>query len=37
MNDDVYNELVDLVTEARNPESENIDDMSTEEILHIIN
>ena len=37
MSNDVYNELVNLVTEARNPESENIDDKSTEEILHIIN
>ena len=37
MNDDVYNELIKLVTEARNPDSENIDDKSTEEILHIMN
>ncbi|MEN6306253.1 MAG: N-acetylmuramic acid 6-phosphate etherase [Anaerohalosphaeraceae bacterium] len=37
MNDKVYNEIVNLVTEARNPESENIDDKSTEEILQIIN
>ncbi len=37
MNDPVYNELLNLVTEARNPASENIDDKSTEEILHIIN
>ena len=37
MNDDVYKELINLVTEARNPESENIDDKSTEEILHIMN
>jgi len=37
MNDNVYNELLNLVTEARNPESENIDDKNTEEILYIIN
>lgn len=37
MNDNVYHELINLVTEARNPDSENIDDKSTEEILHIIN
>ena len=37
MNDNVYNELINLVTEARNSESENIDGKSTEEILHIIN
>jgi N-acetylmuramic acid 6-phosphate etherase len=37
MSDKVYNEIVNLVTEARNPESENIDDKSTEEILRIIN
>jgi N-acetylmuramic acid 6-phosphate etherase len=37
MSDRVYNELLNLVTEARNPESENIDDKSTEEILRIIN
>lgn len=36
MNDNVYDELLNLVTEARNPDSENIDDKSTEEILHII-
>jgi N-acetylmuramic acid 6-phosphate etherase len=37
MTDKVYNEIVNLVTEARNPESENIDDKSIEEVLHIIN
>ncbi|MHC4292516.1 MAG: N-acetylmuramic acid 6-phosphate etherase [Planctomycetota bacterium] len=37
MSNDVYNELVNLVTEARNPDSENIDDKSAEEILRIIN
>lgn len=37
MNDNVYDELLNLVTEARNPDSEDIDDKSTEEILHIIN
>jgi len=37
MKDDVYHELVNLVTEARNPESENIDDKNAEEILDIMN
>lgn len=37
MKDQVFNELLNLVTEARNSESENMDDKSTEEILHIIN
>lgn len=37
MNDNVYKEIVNLVTEARNCESENIDDKSTEDILRIIN
>ena len=37
MADNVFNEIRDLVTEARNPESENIDDKSTEEILRIMN
>lgn len=37
MNDNVYNELLNLVTEGRNPESEGLDDKSTEDILHIIN
>ena len=37
MKDNVFNEIKDLVTEARNPASENIDDKSTREILEIIN
>ncbi|MCE5185569.1 MAG: N-acetylmuramic acid 6-phosphate etherase [Planctomycetaceae bacterium] len=37
MNDKVFDEIANLVTEARNAESENIDDKSTEEILQIIN
>ncbi len=37
MQDGVFNEIKDLITEARNPASENIDDKSTEEILKIIN
>jgi N-acetylmuramic acid 6-phosphate etherase len=37
MLDDVFNEIKDLITEARNPASENIDAKSTEEILKIIN
>lgn len=37
MSHPLYEELAGLVTEARNPESENIDDKSTEEILTLIN
>jgi len=37
MSNDVYNELLHLITEARNPESQDIDDKTTEEILAIIN
>ncbi len=37
MIDNVFDELKDLVTEARNPDSENIDCKSTDEILRIIN
>lgn len=33
----VFDEIKDLITEARNPASENIDAKSTEEILRIIN
>jgi N-acetylmuramic acid 6-phosphate etherase len=35
--DKVFNELKNLVTESRNPASEGIDNKSTEEILRIIN
>lgn len=37
MRDGVFDEIKDLVTEARNPASEGIDHKSTEEILQIIN
>jgi N-acetylmuramic acid 6-phosphate etherase len=37
MKDNVFNEIKDLITEARNPASEDIDDKSTGEILEIIN
>lgn len=37
MKDRVFEELRNLITEARNPASEEIDSKSTEEILHIIN
>ncbi len=37
MQDSVFNEIKDLVTEARNPASEKIDDKSTIDILKIIN
>jgi N-acetylmuramic acid 6-phosphate etherase len=37
MKDNVFDEIKDLITEARNPASEDIDDKSTEEILKIIN
>lgn len=37
MEDKVFDELKDLVTESRNPASEDIDKKSTEEILRIIN
>ncbi len=37
MSDDVFNEIKDLITEARNPASEEIDVKTTEEILRIIN
>ena len=37
MQDDVFNEIKDLITEARNPASEDIDSKSTIEILRIIN
>lgn len=37
MNNDVFNEIKDLITEARNPASEEIDVKTTEEILRIIN
>ncbi|NTV84921.1 MAG: N-acetylmuramic acid 6-phosphate etherase, partial [Bacteroidales bacterium] len=37
MKDSVFDEIKDLVTEARNPASEEIDDKSTLEVLQIIN
>lgn len=37
MQDSVFDEIKNLVTEARNPASEDIDSKSTEEILRIIN
>lgn len=37
MKDSVFDEIKDLITEARNPVSENIDSLNTEEILKIIN
>jgi len=37
MQDSVFDEIKNLITEARNPASENIDDKTTEEILWIIN
>ena len=37
MQDNVFEQIKNLVTEARNPLSENIDIKSTEEILRIIN
>ena len=37
MKDNVFDEIKDLVTEARNPASEEIDDKSTIEVLQIIN
>jgi N-acetylmuramic acid 6-phosphate etherase len=37
MQDGVFDEIKNLITEARNPASENIDNKSTEEILRIIN
>ena len=37
MQDGVFDEIKNLITEARNPASENIDSKSTEEILRIIN
>ena len=37
MKDKVFNEINSLVTEARNPDSENIDEKSTQQILEIIN
>ncbi len=37
MKDNVFNEIKDLITEARNPASEDIDDKCTREILEIIN
>jgi len=37
MNDHVYEELRNLITEARNPESEDLDDKDIEEILRVIN
>ena len=37
MKDNVFDEIKDLITEARNPASEDIDDKSTVEILKIIN
>lgn len=37
MGDNVFDEIKDLITEARNPVSMNIDDKSTVEILRIIN
>ncbi len=37
MKDNVFDEIKNLITEARNPASENIDSKSTEEILRIIN
>ncbi len=37
MKDNVFDEIKNLITEARNPVSEDIDSKSTEEILRIIN
>jgi N-acetylmuramic acid 6-phosphate etherase len=37
MQDGVFDEIKNLITEARNPASENIDSKSTKEILRIIN
>lgn len=37
MKDRVFDEIKDLITEARNPASENIDMLKTEDILRIIN
>ncbi len=37
MNDSVFNEIKDLITEARNPASDNIDTLETESILRIMN
>lgn len=37
MKDNVFDEIKNLITEARNPASEDIDSKSTEEILRIIN
>ena len=37
MQDSVFDEIKNLITEARNPASEDIDSKSTEEILRIIN
>ncbi len=37
MQDSVFDEIKDLITEARNPASDDIDSKSTEEILRIIN
>ncbi len=37
MTDKVFNELENLVTESRNPDSENIDSKTTAEILQIMN
>ena len=37
MTDSVFEELQKLVTEMRNPASENIDNLNSEEILRIIN
>ncbi|NOX37769.1 MAG: N-acetylmuramic acid 6-phosphate etherase [Calditrichaeota bacterium] len=37
MQDNVFEEIKNLITEARNPASENIDDKTTLEILQIIN
>ncbi len=37
MDDNVFNEIKDLITEARNPASEGIDNLETTEILRIIN
>ena len=35
--DEIFNELSNLITESRNPETQAIDIMSTAEIVHLIN
>jgi len=36
-NNDIFNEISSLATEQNNPRTKNIDIISTEEILHLIN